>query len=136
MAVRRKTENRLVLYRKCHICGKEFRTQADTPWVRQLPNVDGKKQKTCYFCSSKCYASSYKHIGWFDGQAEKRREEKEARRDIKGKNYKYYHAHEEEMRERRHQQYWNNREEELESNKYYRRKRKLMKGDSENAQSN
>lgn len=130
MSVRRKTENRLWLFRKCQICGKEFRTQADTPWIRQLPNIDGKKQKTCYFCSETCFKKSYKRIGWYDGLAWKRREEKEAKRDIKEKNRKYYQTHKEKERARRKEYYWKHHEEELEANKYYKRKRKLKELES------
>lgn len=136
MAVRRKTSNRLTLYRNCHICGKSIVTTSDTPWVRQLSNVDGKKQKTCYFCSEKCFASSYKHIGFYDGKAEERRKEKEMNRDKRDKNYRYYHSHEKELREKRKKRYWENREEELLSNKYYKMKRKLMKGDDVIAENN
>lgn len=136
MAVRRKTSNRLTLYRNCHICGKSIVTTSDTPWVRQLSNVDGKKQKTCYFCSEKCFASSYKHIGFYDGKADKRRKEKEMNRDKRDKNYRYYHSHEKELREKRKKRYWENREEELLSNKYYKMKRKLLKGDNVIAENN
>lgn len=126
MAVRRNTTNRLTLFRTCQTCGKEFSTTADTPWIRQLPNIDGKKQKTCYFCSEKCFAKSYKHIGFFDGKAKERKAERYAKRDIKAKNYKYYHAHEEQMRERRRNNYWQNHEEELLNNRYQKHKRKLL----------
>lgn len=125
MGVKRDTRNRLTLYRTCHICGRSFVTTADTPWIRQLPNVDGKKQKTCYFCSEKCFASSYKYKSCYDGKAEQRRKERESKRDVKVKNYRYYHAHEEEMRERRRKNYWGHHEEELLSNRYYKKKRKL-----------
>lgn len=127
MSVKKKTSNRLTLYRTCHTCGKSIVTTADTPWIRQIPNVDGKKQKTCYFCSEKCFASSYKHIGFYDGKAEKRRKEKEMNRNKKEKNYRYYHSHEKELREKRKNRYYENREEELLSNKYYKKKRKIMK---------
>lgn len=46
MSVRRNTTNRLTLYRVCYTCGKSFRTTADNPFMRQMYNVDGKKQKT------------------------------------------------------------------------------------------
>lgn len=136
MAVRRKTSNRLTLYRNCHICGKSIVTTSDTPWVRQLSNVDGNKQKTCYFCSEKCFAASYKHIGFYDGKAEQRRKEKEMNRDKRDKNYRYYHSHKKELREKRKKRYWENREEELLSNKYYKMKRKLLKGDNVIAENN
>ena len=79
MSVRRNTTNRLTLYRTCGTCGRQIVTTADTPWVRQVER-DGKKQATTYFCSEKCFAASYKHIGWYDGKAEERRKLKEARR--------------------------------------------------------
>ena len=99
MSVRRKTTNRLTLYRTCGTCGRQIVTTADTPWVRQVER-DGKKQATTYFCSEKCFAASYKHIGWYDGKAEERRKLKEARRDWKTKNRKYREAHAEELREK------------------------------------
>lgn len=136
MSVRKQTTNRLTLYRTCHICGKHIITTADTPWIRRIPNVYGKKEKTCYFCSEKCFASSYKHIGFYDGNANKRRKEKEMNRDKRDKNYRYYHSHEKELREKRKKRYWENREEELLSNKYYKMKRKLMKGDDVIAENN
>lgn len=136
MSVRKQTTNRLTLYRTCHICGKNIITTADTPWIRRIPNVNGKKEKTCYFCSEKCFASSYKHIGFYDGKADKRRKEKEMNRDKRDKNYRYYHSHEKELREKRKKRYLENREEELLSNKYYKMKRKLMKGDDVIAENN
>lgn len=99
MSVRRNTTNRLTLYRVCGTCGRQIVTTADTPWVRQVER-DGKKQATTYFCSEKCFAASYKHIGWYDGKAEERRKLKEARRDWKTKNRKYREAHAEELREK------------------------------------
>lgn len=99
MSVRRNTTNRLTLYRTCGTCGRQIVTTADTPWVRQVER-DGKKQATTYFCSEKCFAASYKHIGWYDGKAEERRKLKEARRDWKTKNRKYREAHAEELREK------------------------------------
>lgn len=129
MSVRKKTTNRLTLYRTCHTCGKAIITTADTPWVRQIPNVDGKKQKTCYFCSEKCFTASYKHVGYYDSKYEQRKAEREKTRDIKEKNYKYYHAHEDELRERRKRNYWENHEEELLANRYCKKKRKLLELD-------
>ena len=75
MSVRRKTNNRMTLFRDCFICGKRFSTTADTPFVRQVTNVKGKKQATVYFCSATCKAKSYKHL--FDGKADERRKERE-----------------------------------------------------------
>lgn len=83
MSVRRKTNNRLTLFRKCFICGKDIVTTADTPFIRQIANVNGKKQATVYFCSESCKRKSYKHL--FDGNADKRRREREEKRDVKEK---------------------------------------------------
>lgn len=126
MSVRKKTPNRLTLYRTCHTCGKSIVTTADTPWIRQLPNIDGKKQKTCYFCSESCFKKSYKYIGYYDGLAWKRREEKEKNRDVKEKNRRYYEKNKEKIKEKRRKYYQEHREQELESNKYHRKKRKLL----------
>ena len=59
--------SRKTLFRDCFICGKHFSTTADTPFVRQVTNVNGKKQATVYFCSEACKRKSYKHL--FDGKA-------------------------------------------------------------------
>lgn len=126
MSVRRRTENRLTLYRTCHTCGKSIVTTASSPFIRQLYNVDGKKQKTCYFCSEKCKNVTYKHKGWYDGKAEIRRDIREANRDVKAKNKKYYEAHKEQERERARRRYWADPEAARESNRYSKQKRKLM----------
>lgn len=99
MGVRKKTENRLNLYRQCWICGKWFQTTADTPWVRQLYNVGGKKQKTCYFCSSACKEASYKmpHHGKGKINSEERSRK---RRHTPEENRAYYAAHAEQERAR------------------------------------
>ena len=60
MSVRRQTDTRLFLIRTCPNCGKIFPTTAASPFMRQIKNVGGKKQKTCYFCSETCKAASYK----------------------------------------------------------------------------
>lgn len=73
MSVRRDTTNRLSLIRVCHTCGRSFQTTAATPFMRQIANVDGKKQKTCLFCSEACKTASYRHL--FDGKAVQRRDE-------------------------------------------------------------
>lgn len=65
MSVRRNTTNRLSLIRVCHTCGRSFPTTASTPFMRQIADVGGKRQKTCYFCSEACKLASYKHL--FDG---------------------------------------------------------------------
>ena len=88
MAVRRKTANRLTLFRTCHTCGKSIVTTADTPFVRQI--VIGGRQVTCYFCGEACKRASYKHTGWWDGLADARRKAREATRDTKEKNRRYY----------------------------------------------
>lgn len=95
MSIRRKTSNRQILTRICYVCGKTFSVTADTPFVRQLQNVNGKKQKTCYFCSERCKMPTYKHL--FDGLARKRKQERDSHRDVKEKNRKYYEAHREEI---------------------------------------
>lgn len=125
MSVRRKTTNRLTLYRTCGTCGKQIVTTADTPWVRQVER-DGKKQATTYFCCEKCFAASYKHIGWYDGKSEERRKLKEARRDWKTKNRKYREAHAEELREKARQRRLANPGLAAADNAYYRKKRKLL----------
>lgn len=124
MSIRRSTPNRLTIFRVCHTCGRGIVTTAATPFMRQLTNVDGKKQKTCYFCSEACKAASYKHR--FDGKAEERRKAREAARDVSEKNRRYYAAHAEQERRRAREQYWANREESLAALAYQRRKRSLL----------
>ena len=125
MSVRRNTTNRLTLYRTCGTCGRQIVTTADTPWVRQVER-DGKKQATTYFCSEKCFAASYKHIGWYDGKAEERRKLKEARRDWKTKNRKYREAHDEELREKARLRRLANPGMAAADSAYNRKKRKLL----------
>lgn len=125
MSVRRNTTNRLTLYRTCGTCGRQIVTTADTPWVRQVER-DGKKQATTYFCSEKCFAASYKHIGWYDGKAEERRKLKEARRDWKTKNRKYREAHAEELREKERLRRLANPGMAAADSAYNRKKRKLL----------
>lgn len=125
MSVRRNTTNRLTLYRTCGTCGRQIITTADTPWVRQVER-DGKKQATTYFCSEKCFAASYKHIGWYDGKAEERRKLKEARRDWKTKNRKYREAHAEELREKARLRRLANPGMAAADSAYNRKKRKLL----------
>lgn len=125
MSVRRNTTNRLTLYRTCGTCGRQIVTTADTPWVRQVER-DGKKQATTYFCSEKCFAASYKHIGWYDGKAEERRKLKEARRDWKTKNRKYREAHAEELREKARLRRLDNPGMDAADSAYNRKKRKLL----------
>lgn len=125
MSVRRETTNRLTLYRTCGTCGKGIVTTADTPWVRQIER-DGKKQATTYFCCEKCFAASYKHIGWYDGKAEERRRQKETRRDWKAKNRRYYAAHAEERREKARLYRLAHPGQAAADSAYARRKRKLL----------
>lgn len=124
MSVRRDTTNRLSLIRVCHICGRSFSTTAATPFMRQMYNVDGKRQKTCYFCSEACKLASYKHL--FDGKAAERRKTREAARDISEKNRRYYAAHAEQERKRTLGRYWKDPEASRASNAYQRKKRKLL----------
>lgn len=130
MTVRHKTTNRLTLFRTCYVCGQTMITTADTPFVRQLINVDGKKQKTCYFCSESCKQSTYKHL--FDGCEWVRRKEREEKRDAKEKNYKYYHDHEEEMRKRRKHQYYAMTQKERDKENEYRRKKHMANREEDN----
>ncbi len=130
MSVRRKTNNRMTIFRECFICGQRIVTTAETPWIRQMYNVDGKKQKTCYFCSSECFQASYKHIGWYDGKAEQRRAEKDHSRDParRAEQWKRYYAQNcERLRCKRMEYYWRNHDDELASNRYCRQKRKLLR---------
>lgn len=126
MSVRRKTTNRLTLYRTCHTCGRVFRTTADNPFMRQMYNVDGKKQKTCYFCSEGCWRASYKHTGYWDGLTEARKKAKEAARDVREKNRRYYAAHAEKERQRARERYWRDPKVAREDNRYQRKKRRLQ----------
>lgn len=126
MSVRRDTKNRLTLYRECHTCGREIVTTADTPFVRQIV-IDG-RQVTCYFCSETCKRESYKHPGWWDGLADARRRAKEAARDVREKNRRYYAAHAEQERQRARERYWADTESARADNRYQREKRRLIHG--------
>lgn len=112
------------------MCGKNIITTADTPFVRQLPNVNGKKQATVYFCSEHCKESTYKHH--FDGLAWKRKELRDQTRNIKEKNYKYYHEHEEDLRERRKIQYYLMSQDERDKENAYRRLRHSINREEDN----
>lgn len=132
MSVRRKTKNRMTIFRECLICGQRIVTTAETPWMRQMYDVDGKKQKTCYFCSTECLQASYKRIGWYDGKAEQRRAEKDRSRDPAQRAeqwQRYYAANADRLRAKRMDRYWSHHDAELESNKYQRRKRKLLEAE-------
>lgn len=124
MSIRKKTDKRLTLHRQCYTCGKWMFTTASSPLMRQMPNVNGKKQATVYFCSKTCKDKTYKHK--FDGLADVRRMEREAKRDYTEKNRKYYYSHWDELREKRIKKYWENHEEMLENLRYQRKKRKLQ----------
>lgn len=128
MSVRRDTTNRLTLYRTCGTCGKQIVTTADTPWVRQVPR-DGKALATTYFCREKCFAASYKRVGWFDGKAEERRRLKDQNRDQEKERERYRKYNEEHREERR--EYARRRRAEnpgmaAADSAYYRQKRKLQ----------
>lgn len=114
----------MTLYRDCFICGKNIVTTADTPFVRQIANVNGKKQATVYFCSESCKKKSYKHI--FDGKSDERRKEREAKR-AKEKNKRYYQKHKEQEKRRQKERYWKNLQQSRLDLKYQREKKKLLK---------
>lgn len=122
MSVRKKTENRKNLYRQCWICGKWFYTTADTPWMRQIYNVSGKKQKTCYFCSSACKESSYKMPHHGNGQINSE-ERSSARRHTPEENRAYYMANAERIREQKRARYWENPEKAREASRYAKKKK-------------
>jgi hypothetical protein len=98
-------------------------TTADSPFMRQLP-ADGKKQKTCYFCSESCKNASYKHK--FDGKAQQRAAERYKSRDIRAKNRLYYLRHQEQEKVRAKARYWSDPESARANMQYYRRKRALL----------
>lgn len=123
--MRRKTANRRTLYRTCGTCGKSIVTTADTPWIRQIPR-DGKKMAITYFCCEKCFAASYKHIGWYDGKAEERRREREAKRDNRERFKRYREAHREERKAAARAYREQHPEQVAADNSYYKRKRKLL----------
>lgn len=125
MSVRRNTPNHRPYIKSCHTCGRTFRTDAGSPFIRQIANVDGKKQKTCYFCSESCKAASYKHL--FDGKAGERRKQREAARDISAKNRRYYQAHKEEIKARKLARYWTDLES-AEKDRDFQRKKIKPKG--------
>lgn len=128
MAIRKQTTNRLRLVRTCYVCGKTFPTTADSPFMRQLYNVDGKKQKTCYFCSERCKNSTYKHR--FDGRADIRREEKERRReanrDRRTYNRQYYQEHAEAERARQKEKWHSMSQSERDKLNWYRRAKRYV----------
>lgn len=123
MGVRRKTDRRLTLIRTCGTCGQSFVTCAGSPWMRQVPR-DGKRQATTYYCSQTCYQASYKHR--FDGLADERRREREAKRDKTEKNRAYYASHREQVCARQRALRAANPEEYAARSAYNREKRKLL----------
>jgi hypothetical protein len=94
--------------------------------MRQMVvDEDGRRrQLTTYFCSSKCFAASYKYKSWYDGKAEQRRAEREANRDTHEKNRRYYQAHIEKERQRARERYWADPERARADQRYQRAKRK------------
>lgn len=124
MSIRKDTTNRRTLFRTCFVCGRTMTTTADTPFMRQLHNVDGKRQKTVYFCSESCKESTYRHH--FDGAAWKRREEREARRDNTERNRRYYEANRDRERERAKQRYHAMSQEERDKGNAWRRRMRAI----------
>ena len=126
MSIRKNTPNRLTLFRECHICGQRIVTTADTPFMRQMTNVNGKKQATVYFCSESCKQASYKHL--FDGKAEERRKEREENRDRTEYRKNRYEKNKEAEREYQRLRYWSDPEKYRERNRYNKKKRRLLEG--------
>lgn len=121
---RRNTTNRLILFRECGICGKTFKTTADTPFLRTI-KIDGHYKNT-YYCTESCWRKSYVYKGWWDGKTLERKAQAEARRDIKAKNKKYYEAHKEQEKARQRAAYWADPEAHRAANAYQRQKRKAL----------
>ena len=107
------------------LCGGFSVTTADTPWVRQV-HRDGKRQATTYYCSESCWRASYKHPGWWNGLAAARREAREAARDVREKNRRYYAVHSEQERQRARTRYWADPDRARADNAYQRRKREAL----------
>ena len=124
MSIRKNTENRLTLFRECHTCGQGIVTTADTPFMRQMTNVNGKKQATVYFCSESCKQASYKHL--FDGKAEERRAERERNRDRSEYRKRRYAENREKEKAYARARYWADPEAAKEANRYARKKRKML----------
>lgn len=124
MSARRKTKNRLTLHRTCGTCSRSFVTTADSPWIRQVPR-DGKRQAITYYCTERCYAASYKHIGWFDGKSEERRKERDKKRSA-DKNRRYYEKHRDSILEKAKARYHSDPESSKADSSYQRKKRKLL----------
>lgn len=121
--MRKYADKRLTLYRKCAVCGRPIVTRADSPWARQVAEDGRQLQK--YYCSSACYKASYKHIGWYDGLAWKRKIERDKERE-KTRNRAeawsvYYAANGERIREKRRERYRENIASERADNAYYKK---------------
>ena len=127
MSVRRNTTNRMILFRECAICGQRICVTADTPFMRIVTEYDDQGQRhqyTRFYCTESCKRESYKHL--FDGKAAERRAAREAGRDIREKNRRYYAAHADQERARQRERYWSRTpEENREINRFNREKRKL-----------
>lgn len=117
-------EHRRTLIRECGTCSKTFPTTADTPWVRQVPR-DGKKAATTYYCSSKCFSASYKHIGWYDGKFDERRKDLERKRDNAERCRRYNEMHREERAAYARRRRQENPGLVAADNAYYKKKRRL-----------
>lgn len=128
MSVRRDTANRLTLFRNCAICGKSIVTTAETPWMRLVEQREGgqRRQRINYYCSATCKAASYKHR--FDGKAMERKRARDAARNTKEKNRKYYAAHKEQLREKARARYWADPESARLNNAYAREKKEMIAG--------
>ena len=118
MSIRKNTANRLTLFRECYACGQRIITTADTPFMRQMTNVNGKKQATVYFCSESCKQSSYKQ------------REKTGRRSRDRTEWRkqYYARNKEKEKAYSKARYWADPEAAREANRHARKKRKLIQG--------
>lgn len=125
MSVRRNTKNRLFLIRTCHTCGKTFPTTAASPFMRMMPNDDGKYHKIAYFCSETCKKSSYKYN--MDGLAWKRRQERPRDKEKRAETWKRYYAENgDKIRAHRRARYQETKDSGLSETQFYRRKRQLL----------
>lgn len=125
MSVRRNTRNRLLLIRTCYTCGKTFPTTAASPFMRMMPNDEGKYNKTAYFCSETCKKASYKYN--MDGLAWKRRQERPRDKEKRAETWKrYYAANAERIKANRRARYQETKDSGMSETQYYRRKRLLL----------
>ena len=84
---------------------------------------------TTYYCTETCFCASYKHIGWYDGKAEKRRKLKDQNRDPEKRSAqwkRYYAEHGEEIREKARQRRLANPGLAAADSAFYRKKRKAQ----------